>query len=365
MKIATRLAALGVVCSLLAAGCGSSPTSGADGNDHQNAAAAKQVYDDFNSMSGSARMDKLVSAAEKEGTLSLYTTLTPESAVAVEKAFESAYQIKVDTYRASSEDIIARVRSEQQAGYAKGNDVLELNGFELTALDSEGFLAGFKGPERTRVIDEGQRDGWTADRMNRFVVSRNTKVIRDADWPKRLEDFADSRYKGAVSLEASEVDWFMTLHDYYRDRGMSEAEFRTMFGKIAGNAKVVDGHAPQIEQLAAGQFGAALSTYDYQAAEVAERGASVSSEPLVEPVVQRANGVALMKSAPHPAAAYLFYVWMLTDGQKVLRDAGLTSSLKADAEDGIDPGVTVLTVDVDKLLKDNKQYSEMYDEALH
>lgn len=172
------------------------------------------------------------------------------------------------------------------------------------------------------------------------------------------EDLADPKYKGNLSVEINEVDWFMALFEYYtQEKGMSEDEVMELFKCIAANSVMVDGHATQIDQLASGILGVAMSTYDYQAASIATTGAPVTYEPLIEPVVQRPNGVALMNSAPHPAAAYLFYTWILTDGQEVLREAGLRSSLQEDAESGLQDVETIL-VDTDRLVEEHDLYAD-------
>jgi iron(III) transport system substrate-binding protein len=153
------------------------------------------------------------------------------------------------------------------------------------------------------------------------------------------EDLADPKYKGNLSVEINEVDWFMALFEYYtQEKGMSEDEVMELFKCIAANSVMVDGHATQIDQLAS-------------------TGAPVTYEPLIEPVVQRPNGVALMNSAPHPAAAYLFYTWILTDGQEVLREAGLRSSLQEDAESGLQDVETIL-VDTDRLVEEHDLYAD-------
>jgi len=362
MRRTRGLAAAALTTTLVLTACGG--VAGGSGGHEENIEKATEVYEKFNNLEGPERMDELVKAAEAEGKLTVYSTLTPEAAPVVEKAFEAAYDIEVDMPRMSSEDVITKVDTEQAGGNENGADVLELNGFELTALASEGNFGEFTGPERDLVVTEGQRDGWTADRLNRFVVARNTKLLQDKDWPTRIEDFADPKYKGKLSMEINEVDWFMALRDYYMDvKGMSEEEVNDLFRRIAGNATMVDGHATQTEQLAAGKYAVAMSTYDYQTAGVAKTGAPLSYDPVVQPVVQRPNGVALMNSAPHPSAAYLFYVWILTDGQQVLRDAGLTSALRKDAKAGLDAGTEIVTVDVNQLKEDFDTYQDMYAEV--
>jgi iron(III) transport system substrate-binding protein len=373
MKAHKPLAAIGLAALLgltACAGGGSAAGARPGGADaagpgnKENIAAAAEVFEKFNKLTGQDRMDELIAAAKEEGKLTVYSTLTPESAPVVEKAFEAAYGIELEMARMSSEDVITKITTEQSAGNAKGADVLELNGFELTALAGQGHFADFEGPERDAVIEAGQREGWTADRLNQFVVSRNIDKMPDGDWPERIEDFADPKYKGNLSIEINEVDWFMALFEYYtQEKGMSEDKVMELFKGIAANSVKVDGHATQIDQLASGILGVAMSTYDYQAAGIAKTGAPVTYEPLIGPIVQRPNGVALMNSAPHPAAAYLFYTWILTDGQEVLQEAGLRSSLQEDAESGTQDVETIL-VDTDRLVEEYDLYADKYAEVI-
>jgi len=123
-------------------------------------------------------------------------------------------------------------------------------------------------------------------------------------------------------VEINEVDGFMALFEYdTQEKGMSEDEVMELFRGIA------------------------------------KTGAPVTYEPLSEPVVQHPNGVALMNRAPHPAAAHLFYTWILTDGQEVLREAGRRSSLQEDAGSGAQDVETIL-VDTDRLVEEHDLYAD-------
>jgi iron(III) transport system substrate-binding protein len=144
---------------------------------------------------------------------------------------------------------------------------------------------------------------------------------------------------------------------------MSEDEVMELFKCIAADSVMVHGHATPIDQLASGILGVAMSTHDCQAAGIAKTGAPVTYEPLIEPVVQRPTGVALMNSAPHPAAAHLFYTRILTDGQEVPREAGLRASLQEDAESGTRDVETVL-VDTDRLGEEQDLSAAKYAEVI-
>ena len=123
---------------------------------------------------------------------------------------------------------------------------------------------------------------------------------------------------------------------------------------MANGAKVVKGHTVMGELLSAGQFSVAASNYSYLVQRVADKGAPVAYQPFVQPVIARPQGAALMKSAPHPAAALLFVDWMLTEGQQVLVDLSLTPSIEPEGlADPLD-GVEVIPVDVERLANESE-----------
>jgi iron(III) transport system substrate-binding protein len=81
-------------------------------------------------------------------------------------------------------------------------------------------------------------------------------------------------------------------------------------------------------------------------------------------VIARPQGVALMNTAPHPAAALLFVDWLLTEGQQVLVDLGLTPSIEPEGLADPLEGVEVIPVDVDKLANEAAQWGERYNALL-
>ena len=121
---------------------------------------------------------------------------------------------------------------------------------------------------------------------------------------------------------------------------------------MANGAKVVKGHTVMGELLSAGQFSVAASNYSYLVQRAADKGAPVAYQPFVQPVIARPQGAALMKTAPHPAAALLFVDWLLTEGQQVIVDLGLTPSIEPEGLKDPLEGLEVIPVDVDKLLNE-------------
>lgn len=362
-NIILRSAAAAAAAILLAA-CGSSPTAGngsGGGNDAAKEAAAKaqEVYDRVNGLTGEERQKTLVELAEKEGKLSIYTSNTDmEDLVA---GFEDKYDIDVSVYRGNSESVLQRILQEQQANYF-GNDFVDTNAGELNILNKEEKLYPYKGELRDKVRKEGQANGWTASRFNVFVVGWNTNKVKPGQEPKSLEDLADPKWKGQVSMELSDVDWFAAMYKYYQDQGKSEEQVRDLFKKIASNSKIARGHTTQGELLSAGQFGITVSSYSHTIDKAADKGAPVSWRPAagppIQPIVVRPNGVAMMKTAANPAAAMLFVEWELTEGQKILEEAFRIGAIPTKA----DPltGLKVLAVPEQELLDDGKKWDDLY-----
>jgi iron(III) transport system substrate-binding protein len=347
-----------VAVVLLVAGC-SSPTSGPPGG----AAApgteqAQKVYDQINGLSGQLRTDTLLELAKKDGGLSLYTSNTDMDGLV--KAFEDKYALKVETYRANSETVLQRILQESSANY-QGADLVETNAGELNALQSEQLLSNYEGELRDKVRQEGQKDGWTADRFNAFVVGWNTQKVTPGTEPTSLRDLAAPQWRNRVGLELGDVDWFAAMHEYYTSQGMSEDEVMAFFHQLAANAKIAKGHTVMGELLSAGQFDVGASIYSHTVDNAAAKGApvawKVSGKP-VQPVVLRPNGAGLLKSAKHPAAAMLFMDFLLTDGQQQIAEANRIGAIPT-ADDPL-AGVETVTVPEQELLDNPQKWSDLY-----
>jgi iron(III) transport system substrate-binding protein len=359
----TALAVAGL--ALLVAGCGGSPTSGSPGGGNGEGSGptkAEQFYEEINALSGQERRDRLVEVAQEEGEVDLYTSMTSEVADVVTEAFDEEFDIDVNLYRAGSETVLQRILQEAGANYA-GNDLVETNATEMFALEKEGLLAEYAGERREMVSDAGRFDGWTATRYNLFSPSWNTKMVKPGEEPTKWEDLADPKWDGKLAMELGDYDWYLSLYGYWEDQGRSTEEIDRLFVDMAQGAKVVKGHTVMGELLSAGQFALAASNYTYLVENVKEKGAPVDYTPLVEPVIARPNGVALMKTADHPAAAMLFADWILEEGQQVLVDEGLTPSINPTGKDPL-AGVEVIPVDVEALLNESDKWSEEYEQLV-
>ncbi len=358
LRLGRITVALGLSIALVS--CGGSPTASNTNAGPGDAAAKYQQYD---ALKGQERRDRLVQDAKSEGELVLYTSMTADVADAVTKAFTDQTGVKVTLYRAASETVLQRLLQEASANHP-GADVVETNDREMSAVAGEGLAVPYTGERRDMVGEEGRFDDWTATRYNLFAPSWNTTKVPAGQEPKSWEDLADPKWNGQLAMELSDYDWYLTLYGYWQKKGKTDAEIDRLFSEMANGAKVVKGHTVMGELLSAGQFSVAASNYSYLVQRVADKGAPVAYQPFVQPVIARPQGAALMKSAPHPAAALLFVDWMLTEGQKVLVDLSLTPSIEPEGLADPLAGVEVIPVDVEKLANESAQWSERYSTLL-
>ena len=84
------------------------------------------------------------------------------------------------------------------------------------------------------------------------------------------------------------------------------------------------GHVLLAELIASGEIQVGLTAYSANIESLKRRGAPVAWVP-VEPVVARAQGLAVARNAPHPHAALLFVDYVLSrEGQELLMSLGRT-----------------------------------------
>jgi iron(III) transport system substrate-binding protein len=342
---------------LAVAGCGGSDESAEDRGQE----AYDKVVAAVNGLQGEARERKLKSLADAEGgEVSIYTSLTADSETAVAEAFEDATDLDVSVYRATSEIVAQRVSEESEAGFP-GADVVETGGTEMATLSRDGVFSPYDPPAGATLVEGSRKDGWIADRYNRFVVTWNTDRVPPSQRPRSFDDLADPRWRGKIVLEESDSDWYKTLREYLvGEGGKSPADADRLLEGIAANARAVNSHSLQTQLLGSGEFAIGPSVYLHQARDAVDKDAPLAFEPRVPPVISRPQGVGVLKTAKHPAAALLYVDWLLSDGQEVLKEHNVDPARKDLAGRQGDE----VSVDVDAFVADDEEWDDRYENLL-
>ena len=165
-------------------------------------AASAQAQNDPFRYAGADRMARLVAAAKKEGTLTLYSSAIQDHMAGVTAAFEKAYGIKVAMWRGGSEEILQRSVTEAR-GRRYDVDVMETAAPQIEAIYREKLLADVNTPIAADMIREATIPGrpWLPSRLILFTGAYNTKLIKPVDLPKSYEDLLNPKWKGKLGIE--------------------------------------------------------------------------------------------------------------------------------------------------------------------
>jgi iron(III) transport system substrate-binding protein len=264
------------------------------------------------------RLQRLVEGAGREGVLNLYTSMTQATAAKVKADFERRYPaVKVNLWRASSESVLQRSVTEARAGRLNV-DVLETNGPEMEAAQREQLLQPVASTHFRDLIPQAlmPHREWVATRLNLFVQCFNTRLVRREDLPKTFEDLLHPRWKGRLAIEAEDSDWFMSVVGR-----QGEAKGLQLFRDIvaANGISVRKGHALLADLVTAGEIPLSLTCYNFKVDQDRKAGAPIDWVS-IGPLLARPNGAGVLRNAPHPHAALLFYEYMLSDAQPFMTE---------------------------------------------
>ena len=258
---------------------------------------------------GADRSPKLAAAAQKEGTLNLYTAIRPQDLRAVLDPFEKKYGVKVKVWRSGSDNVMQRVMTEA-SGKRYEVDAIMITSPELEAVHREKLLQPvaspyFKDLSPGAVPDHHQ---WATVLFNVWVQAYNTKLIKKEDLPKTYQDLADPKWQGKLGVEAKVFEWYSTVvRDMGNEKGLK------MFNDIVGRngVSVRQGMSLLANMVVAGEVPLAMTMY-IDLPEKAKRAGQPVDWFALDPVIAMGFNVAVARRAPHPNAAALFEDYMLS-----------------------------------------------------
>jgi len=337
-------------------------TSSASGLAESRASGYERVFTAIKKVHGKARLAKLATLAKSQGsTVTVYTSAKDDVSAGLAKAFEDAYGVDVQLYRADTETVAEKIVQEAKAKF-RGGDVTELDGVALFNLNRQKLIVDYNSDSLVRLAPGANRKGWTVTEFRKFVVSWNTDRVRAGQQPETWQALAAPKWKGKLGLEAGDFEWYGTLRDYWiRKLKMKPARADQLWAQIGRNALVVKGHTLMTQLLAAGEFDVAANAFSTTVDQLRGKGAPLARLPSVQPVVVRSNGVALIRGARHPAAAILYLEWLTGPGQKVAESLGRDPARRDLV--GKDRFKTI-SVDYAKVLAHQKQWSDAYERVL-
>jgi len=321
------------------------------------AAAQSPLFD----YGGADRMQRIVAAAQKEGSLTIYTTFAETDQPALIKPFEAKYGVKVVVWRAGTAKVLQRTLAETAARKYDA-DVIHFGSPEMEALSREKVLQAVSSPAH-RDLQPGSvppHREWAATLLSVWVQAYNTRLIKKSELPRTYRDLLDPKWKGKLGIEAKNEDWFASVVDIM---GGGEEGLKFFRDLVARNGlSVRTGHTLLNNMVIAGEVPLALDVYNYMPEQAKKRGAPIDWFAL-EPAVARSNAVGIARHAPHPGAALLFYEYMLgEEGQQQLVKMGyVPANLKAASPLR---GVKILHTDPIRTLDDSEKWTKLFEDIV-
>lgn len=279
---------------------------------------------------GVAQSDNVdVQAAKKEGVVNWYTSLPTQASETMAAMFTKEYGIKVQVNRKGTYGVLQAVSQELQAHHVNVDVVHASEPGAFLAFKDQGVLAQFRTGEGAHFPSKWvDPDGYFYP-MRAYV----TGIVWNSDALPNVTvstwaDLVKPEFKGKIVMnDASNGGG--ALYGYY--------DWKTELGSTwisqlaADKPLLTDGYGPATDLIVSGErpIGPDLS-YDYWGQ--ANKGlTNIKIAFPKEGVPLMVAPIAVMKDAPHPAAARLFESFLLSKAaQQAMQDQTGQYSLRDD-----------------------------------
>jgi iron(III) transport system substrate-binding protein len=276
--------------------------------------------------------------ADKEGTVTWYTTFSSDDVDPMLAAFNKAYpDIKVKALRLSADQIAPRMITEQKGGKYNA-DVVSGEAIEVSQLRQAGALQPYDAPDQPPVpAGLTMSEGYQAIiYVNTTVLAYNPTAVQAKGLtpPTTWEDLTKPEWKGQFSIDPSAVNWYDSLVKWLgHDKALD------LVKRLGANSPVfVESHTEALTQVQSGEPLATATAYGYSSSEAAQDTPDqlkfINNNPLPGSLTMASLG----KNAPHPAAARLFEDWLVSQaGQEQVVQITNHASIRDDVDN--DPAV--------------------------
>ena len=264
-------------------------------------------------LEGPNRLQTLIEGAKKEGELTIYHSNVEDIPI-LTAAFTKKYGIKVTSWRAGSEQVTQKVMAESQARRFKA-DLVDNNVLGVEALHREGLLQPANSPFSNDLIPQARpaHKSWVGTTVDIFVAGYNPQKIKPSELPMTYKDLLDPKWKDKLVVEAEDYHWFATLKEE-----LGQEQGTKLFKDIVATngISVLKGHSKMAYFVVTGEVPLGLSLYHYKPMQMKAKGQAIDVH-FIPPSIAHLRGIGLLKNAPNPHAAMLFYDFMISEGQSI------------------------------------------------
>ncbi|NTB87552.1 ABC transporter substrate-binding protein [Agrobacterium tumefaciens] len=269
---------------------------------------------------------KIVSAAEAEGVVSVYSALDAALAQDLIGDFSKLYpKVKVDYVDQSTTELYSRAISEAAAGNGSA-DVLLSSAMDLQyKLATDGLVQQYEVPDAAALepwaVSKGVAYGVTQEPL---VIVYNKRLFPEGDLPKTRDDLVKllnektSEYDGKVAtIDPERIATgflFFTQDASHTDKTW---DLVRALGKV--NVKLYTSTGAMLEKVTSGEHLIAYNIIGSYAVERAKKDPNIGVIFPSDYLISVSRIVLIPKTAPHSNSARLFVDYLLSErAQKIL-----------------------------------------------
>ncbi|TWT01511.1 ABC transporter substrate-binding protein [Planomicrobium sp. CPCC 101079] len=308
-----------------------------------------------------------VSGSAVAGSLDFYTSQPDADAQALVNAFvEKNPDVKVNTFRSGTEEVVSKIQAENQAGDIQADVLLVADSVTFENFKEEDLLMGYKSPE-AEAIDEAFVDpdgAYTGTKVMATGLVVNTKNVKELpdSWAVLTDDATKGQsampsplYSGAAAYNLG----VMT-----KQEGMGWELYESL---RSNDITITQGNGAVLEGVAMGEQNYGMIV-DYLAARAESDGSPVELVYPKEGVPVITEPVGIMENTDNEEAAKAFVDFILSEeGQELASELGYTPIREGiEAPEGLKTldEMTVLEADTGELLKtredDKVKFGEIF-----
>ncbi|WP_339371631.1 ABC transporter substrate-binding protein [Paenibacillus elgii] len=258
------------------------------------------------------------------GKLTFYTSQPEDDVSKLVSAFNKKYpDVKVESFRSGTEEVIAKLQAENQAGKVQADVLLLADAVTFEGLKKQNLLASYKSPELAKVPkDLVDPDGaYSGTKVMATVLAVNTQKVKTPPTSWKALAAAESKdaaimpsplYSGAAAYNVGVLS---------RTDGFGWDFFKSL---KANNVSVVKGNGAVLNAVAGGEKSYGM-VVDYLVAREKAKGSPVELVYPSEGVPVITEPIGILKNAANEKAAQAFVDFVLSeDGQKLASSIGYT-----------------------------------------
>lgn len=298
----------------------------------------------------------LVKAAQKEGTVSLYTSQEPPILKSIVDAFQSRFPgVKVDAYRATAADVAVRAIKEFQAKRLQADVIDATSIASFLTMSEMGMLQKFRPPRAADLAQESfaaPDQTWTADRVSIPVNFWNTGLVKKG--PASWKELTEPQWKGKLTTwytdAGSEIPGLYTVAMKYG--------YELLEGIAANGVTLQSSQATLAQAVAKGDMPVGFNMTEDHVYRIRKSSSNIDFAYPSDGAVAELAAVGMSATSAHPAAAMLFLNWWLsTTSQDLVVAGGKYSPMKNAEPPKGSPKIAelnLLPVDAKGLAKDRQ-----------